>query len=299
MTNDTNKLLAIVGPTASGKSAWGERLAKKYRGAILSADSRQIYKELSIGTNAPTKQTQRRIPHYFIQTLQPTKAYSVGQFQREATRALRHCWKNRRLPIVVGGTGLYIDALVSGFSFPTKKPEPALRRRLIRLSLSQLFTTLRRLAPKTAATIDQHNRHRLIRTLEIAMATGQEPITLRQRQGKPWDCLLIGVSMDRQTLYHRIDQRVDLMIRRGLIAEVRRLSKKYSWELPAMSGIGYKQIGQYLRGEISRAEAIRLIKRDTRHYAKRQLTWFRRNRQIHWFSHYTQAEKAVRTFLAN
>ena len=299
MTNYTNTLLLVVGPTASGKSAWGERLAKKYRGAILSADSRQIYKELSIGTNAPTKQIQRRIPHYFIQTLQPTKAYSAGQFQREATRAIHQCWKNHHLPIVIGGTGLYVDALVSGFSFPTKKTDPALRQRLSRLSLSQLFTTLRRLAPKTAATIDQPNRHRLIRTLEIAMRTGREPITLRQRQDRSWNILLIGVLMDRQTLYRRIDQRVDLMIRRGLIAEVRRLSKKYLWKSPALSGIGYKQIGQYLRGAISKDEAIRLIKRDTRHYAKRQLTWFHRNKQIHWFSHYTQAEKAVRAFLVN
>lgn len=297
MIDYTNKLLVIIGPTASGKSAWALRLAKKYRGAIISADSRQIYKGLSIGTNAPSLSDRQGIPHYFIQTISPRTVYSVSRFQREATRTIKLCWKKGYLPIVVGGTGLYVSSIIQGFSFSGRQPTPAVRRSLNALTLRQLFIKLQRLAPKTSRTIDRHNRHRLIRAIEIAAQTGQEPLVLRNFNAPLWDILQLGIDVDRNILYRSINQRVDSMIRRGLIAETKRVSKKYSWKAPALSGIGYKQIGQFLRGDISKDEAIRLIKRDTRHYAKRQLTWFRRDRNIRWRSNFAQAEKAVRAFL--
>lgn len=297
MTDYMNKLIVIVGPTASGKSDWGLRIAKKYRGAIISADSRQIYSELSIGTNVPDKKTQRRAPHFLIQNVKPTAIYSAANFQKDAASAIKQCWEKNFLPIMVGGTGLYISSITNALAFPNAKPNPNLRAILNQLSTPRLYNKLLSLAPKTAHKIDRHNKHRLIRAIEIALSANHETIIAKNIGQPRWQILQIGIRTDRAVLYHKINARVDYMIRRGLIAETKRMVKKYSWKAPALTGIGYSQIGRYLRGEISRDEAIRLIKRDTRHYAKRQLTWFRRDRNIHWFAKYAKAENAVRMFM--
>lgn len=298
MIDYTNKLIVIVGPTASGKSDWGLRLAKKYHGAIISADSRQIYSELAIGTNVPDKRTQRRVPHFLIQNVKPTTIYSAASFQKDATSAIMQCWKSAFLPIIVGGTGLYISSITNTLAFPNAEPDQNLRAKLNQLPTPRLYNKLLSLAPNKAQTIDRRNKHRLIRAIEIALSTRHKIILTKNTGQQRWQILQICIKFDRTVLYHKINSRVDYMMRRGLIAETKRIAKKYTWKAPALTGIGYKQIGQFLNGNISRDEAIRLIKRDTRHYAKRQLTWFRRDKRIIWLDKYQLADRLVKQFLS-
>lgn len=293
------KLVVILGPTASGKSAWALKLARKYHGAIVSADSRQIYQKMDIGTNKPTKQEQKLVPHYLIDLVRPSAVYTVARYQHDAQNVFELIWKKNWLPFLVGGTGLYLDAVIENWKIPPRSDDLRLRKRLEKMPINLLVKKLTRLDPASGVSLDLKNKRRLIRALEVVLATGQSFVELKRKKPTPYRILKLGVQVERDILYRKINDRVDMMIRRGLISEVKRLSKKYSWESPAMTGIGYKQIGQYLRSEISRDEAIRLVKRDTRRYTKRQLTWFRRDKRIHWVKSLAQAEVLVKRFIKN
>jgi len=246
------KLIVICGPTASGKTAWSLKLAKKYDGEIISADSRQIYKKMSIGTAKPEGEWKRNglrkslfvedVPHHMIDILDPGKTFSVAQFRDKSLKYIKIAERNKRIPMLVGGTGLYISSLVDNFYIPQIEPNKQLRKSLEEKSLEDLLGLLTKMDAVAAETIDTKNKRRLIRALEVCILSG-EPFSLQKKKGEPlFDVLQIGVDVDRNELYDRINTRVDTMIEQGLVQEVERLIKqKYAWHLPSMSGVGYRQ----------------------------------------------------------
>lgn len=304
-------LIVILGPTASGKSETALKLAKKLNGEIVSADSRQIYRGMNVGTAKMTRDKKsirlsgglaalasklaeearnkklrpviiNGIPHYLIDIINPDEDFSVAEYKKFAIEIIRDIQRRGKIPILVGGTGLYISAVVDNIEIPKVKPNPALRKKLEKMPLGKLLEKLEKLDPKTIKIIDKKNKRRVIRALEVTISTGK-PFSGQRKKGKPlFDILEIGIEAPRKTLYKKIDQRVNKMIRQGLIEETRKLAKKYSWKLPSMSGIGYKQIGMYLCGEITLKKAKELIKFATHAYVRRQMTWFRKDKGIKW-----------------
>jgi tRNA dimethylallyltransferase len=282
-------LVVIVGPTAVGKTRLALRLAGELGAEIVSADSRQVYRGMDIGTDKPAAEERQRVPHHLVDIVDPDEKLTLARYQDMAYAAIGDVLARGRVPLLVGGTGLYIKAVVEGWSIPRVKPNEALRAELVREAEVKgeeaLHARLRQVDPVAAEKIDPRNVRRVIRALEVYLETGKPISELQRRRPPPYRILQIGLTMDRAALYQRIDQRVDRMIERGLVEEVRGLVEQgYGRELPAMSGLGYRQIGCYLRGEISLAEAIRLIKRDTRRFVRQQYNWFRLDdERIHWF----------------
>lgn len=302
MPRNPQKIIAIVGPTASGKTDLAIRLAKKFGGELVSADSRTIYRGLDIGTAKP-----KGYPHHLIDVVPPWKTLTLAEWKSRALRAIRDILRRGKVPIIVGGTGLYVSALVWNWKVPKVPPDPQLRARLTRRSIASLLRELQKRDPASAAAIDPRNKSRLIRALEVCIKTGK-PFSALREKGKPFfDALLIGIRMPRQKLYARIDARVDAQMRAGWLKETERLvkklrkrmSKKMVWQLPSMSSLGYRELGAHLRGEISLPEAVVLIKRNTRRYAKRQLTWWRREKRIRWVRTGAEAERITRAFLTS
>ncbi len=302
------KLIVILGPTASGKSAWVLKLAHEFGGEIVSADSRQIYRGLDIGTAKPSGQRKtikgksyllvQGVPHHLIDIVKPNQTLTLAQYQTKAIRVIRAIIKRGRTPFLVGGTGLYLSSVIDHWQIPKIKPQKNLRKQLERLSTKKLISKLKTIDPETAAVIDLSNRRRLIRALEVNLTSGSSFLSQRQKGEPLFEVLELGLLRPRGKLYQAIDRRVDAMIKRGLVGEVRKLLVQgYNLGQPALSGIGYQQIGQHLQGKIDLETAIRLIKRDTRHYAKRQLTWFRRDQRIKWLSNFGEARKLVKKFI--
>ncbi len=312
MTESLPKLVVLLGPTASGKTSMSLRLAKQYNGNIISADSRQMYKDMTIGTakvagewqwgfgwSGPRKTYMvEGIPHHLVDFLNPGQSFTVAQFRDHAIKYVKMAHSLGRIPFVVGGTGLYISAIVDNFHIPRVPANKKLRQSLEEKSSDELLQLLKTLDPVSAHTIDAHNKRRMIRALEVCIFTGQS-FSQQQKKGEPlFDILQIGISVPREELYRRIDARVDEMMHQGLLAEVEQLiQKKYSWDLPSMSGIGYRQFRPYLEGSISLEDAVLALKRDTRRFAKRQLTWFRRDARIVWCDTSDMVEKQVHQFL--
>ncbi|MBL7155448.1 MAG: tRNA (adenosine(37)-N6)-dimethylallyltransferase MiaA [Candidatus Portnoybacteria bacterium] len=293
----TNKLIVILGPTASGKSDLAIKLAKKFNGEIVSADSRQIYQEMDIGTNKLTKKQMSGIKHYLIDLIKPDQEFTLAQYKKRAVKIIKDIQKRGKLPFLVGGTGLYIQAIVDNLQIPQVRPNKKLRNKLEKLSNQELFKQLKKLDPLTAAAIDPHNKRRLIRALEVCLIT-KKPFSKQRKKGQPlFDVCQIGLKLPKETLNKKIDQRVEKMIQAGLIEENKKLAKKYSFDLPAMSGIGYQEISRYLKDEINLEEAKKLIKQYTRQYARRQMSWFKKDKRIKWIEAQNQAEKLLRNFL--
>jgi tRNA dimethylallyltransferase len=282
-------LVVIVGPTAVGKTRLALRLAGELGAEIVSADSRQVYRGMDIGTDKPAAEERQRVPHHLVDIVDPDEKLTLARYQDMAYAAIEDVLARGRVPLLVGGTGLYIKAVVEGWSIPRVKPNEALRAELYREAEVKgeeaLHARLRQVDPVAAEKIDPRNVRRVIRALEVYLETGKPISELQRRRPPPYRILQIGLTMDRAALYQRIDQRVDRMIERGLVEEVRGLVEQgYGRELPAMSGLGYRQIGCYLRDEISLEEAICLIKRDTRRFVRQQYNWFRLDdERIHWF----------------
>lgn len=307
-TKKLSKAVVILGPTGSGKTGWGLKLAKKFSAEIISADSRQIYQKMTIGTAKPLGEWRRSgfrktfyvedIPHHLIDFLDPGKLFTVANFRDRAIKFAKLAYYNRHLPIVVGGTGLYIHSFVDNLQIPRIAPNTKLRKSFEEKTNLELLKWLEHLDPKTASCVDPQNKRRIIRALEVCILSGSL-FSKQQTKGDPvFDVLQIGIKVPREILYERIDTRTDEMIKLGLVEEVRQLARqKYGWKLPSMSGIGYKQFKGYLDGEYALDEAIERLKRDTRRYAKRQLTWFRRDERIKWVETYEEAEKLVEKFL--
>ena len=300
-------LIAIVGPTAVGKSELGLRLAEEFGGEIVSADSRQIYRGLDIGTAKPTAEERRRVPHHLLDVVDPDEVLTLAQYQELAYAAIDDILARSKVPFLVGGTGLYIKAAVEGWSIPRVPPNEKLREELYRLAELEgpeaLHARLWEVDPAAAARIDPRNVRRVVRALEVYAETGRPISELQRRSPPPYRTLQIGLTMEREELYRRIDARVERMIERGLVEEVRGLIERgYGLDLPAMSGLGYREIGLYLKGEIGLEEAIRLIKRNTRRFVRHQYNWFRLDDpDIHWFDAlnepYDQIRRLVASFL--
>jgi tRNA dimethylallyltransferase len=282
-------LVVIVGPTAVGKTGLALRLAGELGAEIVSADSRQVYRGMDIGTDKPTVEERQRVPHHLVDIADPDEEFTLAQYQSMAYAAIDEVLARGRVPLLVGGTGLYIKAVVEGWSIPRVRPNEALRAELYREAEVKgeeaLHARLRQVDLVAAEKIDPRNVRRVIRALEVYLETGKPISELQRRRPPPYRVLRVGLTMERAALYRRIDRRIDRMIERGLIEEVRGLVEQgYGYELSAMSGLGYRQIGCYLRGEISLEEAIRLIKRDTRRFVRQQYNWFRLDDEgIRWF----------------
>lgn len=300
------KVVVILGPTAAGKTQWSIQLAKQFHGSVISADSRQIYKKMDIGTAKPTGERLglRRslhvdgVPHHMIDIIDPGKKFTVAQFRDRALKYIKLATKNNRLPIVAGGTGLYISALVDNYTIPRIPENKKLRQSLESKTAAELMTLLTSLDPGAAKTMDPKNKRRIIRALEVCILSG-EPYSAQRLRGEPLiDVLQIGITVPRDTLHQRINTRVDEMMKLGLLKEVEQLMKqKYSWELPSMSGVGYRQFQGFFEGRHSLDECIELLKRDTRRFARRQCTWFRRDKRIQWVERYDEALALVKEFL--
>lgn len=287
-------LIAIVGPTASGKSALALKLAKKYKGYIISADSRQVYQGMDIGTAKPTKAEQRSIHHEMLDIAAPNKRFTVAEYQSKVFAILK---TRPGQPFLVGGTGLYIDAVLQNWQIPSGKPNAKLRHQLEKSSLGELVKRLRKVDPASTRVIDLNNKRRVIRALEVALQTGQSFTRLKKQRPLPYRVLKIGLTLPRQKLIERINKRVDLMMKRSLLKETKLLVKRYGYNAPALDGLGYRQLIRHLKGELTLTEAVERIKIETRQYAKRQMTWFKRDKSIHWLRTQSQAERLIRKFI--
>jgi len=284
----TQKLVAIVGPTATGKTALAIALARTLGGEIVGADSRQVYRHMDIGTAKPTPEERSLAPHHLIDVVSPDQEFSLAQYLELAVAALEDVWSRGKQPLLVGGSGQYVWALLEGWRVPRLPPQRKLRRELeeraARQGAGALHGELVQVDPKAAARIDPRNVRRVIRALEVHKATGC-PISYWQEKGPPpWQTFILGLTCPRQVLYERIDARVDAMMEAGLVDEVRALlAMGYSPSLAALSGIGYKQVCQYLAGELDLATAVAQIKTATHRLARQQYTWFRLDdRRIRW-----------------
>jgi tRNA dimethylallyltransferase len=282
-------VIAIVGPTAVGKSELALQLAQYFPVEIIGADSRQVYRYMDIGTNKPSPAERASVPHHVIDVIEPDEDFSLTMYHQLATEALKAIQKKGKLPLLVGGSGLYVWALVEGWKIPQVPPDQKLRRQLEaraeQKGSQSLYRELQDIDPAAAAKINPSNIRRIIRALEIYHTSGQPPSRLQHKEAPGFPILLVGLTRERSELYKRIDWRVDKMIQMGLIEEVEQLLKKgYSPSLPSMSGIGYKQIGQFLRGEMTLPQAVDKIKYETHRLARHQYAWFRlSDSRIHWF----------------
>lgn len=291
------KLIVILGPTASGKSELAVKLAKKFKGEIVSADSRQVYKRMDIGTGKITKKEMRGIPHYLLDVASPKRRFTVVQYRRLTIIAINKILKKDRVPILCGGAGFYIQAVVDGIVIPEVKPDWRLRSNLERKSTQQLFNLLKSLDSKRAKTIEQKNRRRLIRALEIIIKTKKPVPSLKQRP-LPYPVLMIGIKRGKKEFKKLIKGRFLKWLNRGLIKEVKDLKKSgLSWRKIEDFGIHYRVLAQYLQKKINYKEMIENSLKELQNYAKRQMTWFKKDKRIIWVKDYKKAEKLIKNFL--
>jgi tRNA dimethylallyltransferase len=359
MSTAKPKLIVILGPTASGKTELALALAKKFGSEIVSADSRQIYKEMNIGTAKPfcfpvsfpparhasqgeagrrkresslslrgarsplaaERQSNLVIPHHLINIIRPDQDFTLSQYQKLAIKTIKDIQKQGKIPFLVGGTGLYIKSIVDNLKIPQVKPDKKLRQKLEKLTEKQLFQKLKKIDPAVLDFIDPNNKRRLIRALEVCLLT-KKPFSQQREKGEElFDVLQIGLKISKEELKKRIEQRTEKMLEAGLVDEVKNLLKKYSPDLPSMSGIGYREIIQYLLSSQKAApflslrgappltgrrsnlassdlsQAKQLIIQRTYQYAKRQMTWFKKDKRIKWIKNSKEAEKLVRKFI--
>lgn len=296
------KLIAILGPTASGKTELAIKLAKRFHGEIISADSRQIYRGMDIGTAKATKRHRQQVPHHLIDTKTPRQSYTVAHFLRNARRTIRKISARGRLPFLVGGTGLYLYALLQGLNIPKVKPNPRMRHQLEKLSAEKLFRLLKKLNPARASTIDRHNPRRLIRAIEIAKDGGLKtsatyPSVVAATFRSPFDTpLILGLKIPKTKLRQNINRRVDQMFRQGLVSEVKKLIKKYGRRKIFSETIGYREVMDYLDKKITLQEARDQIKKNTWRFQRHQYNWFRRLPVV-WIKNERQAEAKINKFL--
>lgn len=283
------KVIVICGPTASGKTALSIELAKKINGEIVSCDSMQIYKDMDIGTAKPTIEEMQGIKHYMLDFVSPDERYSVADYKKQAKQAIREIIEKGKVPIVVGGTGLYVDSLIYEIEYQDIEFDEKYRKQLEERSekegLEVLYNEAKKIDPEAITKISQNDKKRILRILEIYNATGKNKTEQEKESRKnevEFDYKVYAISWDREKLYDRINQRVDIMIDQGLIEEVQKIYSKYNKFPTAMQGLGYKEVLEYLEGKCNKQEMIDKIKQETRRYAKRQLTWFRKNKQTIW-----------------
>ena len=301
-----DKVIVICGPTASGKTALSIELAKKIDGEIISADSMQIYKDMNIGTAKPTAQEMQGIKHYLLDFISPEERYSVADYKIDAKKAIKEIIEKGKTPIIVGGTGLYVDSLIYEIEYPNIEFDENYRKELEeqvkKEGLDKLYEKAKQIDPQAIEKISRNDAKRILRILEIYHATGktktQQEIESRKKEVE-YDYKVFALNWDREKLYQRINKRVDIMIEQGLIKEVKEISKKYNKFPTAMQGLGYKEVVDYLEGNCTKEEMIEKIKKETRHYAKRQLTWFRKNKQTIWLNGEGSVQENIDNILKN
>lgn len=286
-----DKVLIIVGPTASGKTKLGIEAAKRFNGEIISADSMQIYKYMNIGTAKPTFEEREGIPHHLIDIVEPNEKFSVAEFKNRAEKCIEDILKRGKLPIIVGGTGLYVNSLINTFDFMNTNENPELRKKLEEEAKQYgneiLYERLKKIDPEVCNRIHLNDLKRIIRALEIYEVTGKN-ITENQKNtkeiSKKYDYIIVGLDTDREKLYERINLRVDIMLKEGLLDEVREIQYrlKEQGKTTSMQAIGYKELIEVFEGRTTLEAAVEKVKKESRNYAKRQLTWFRRNKDIVW-----------------
>lgn len=286
---EKHKVIVICGPTASGKTALSIELAKKINGEIVSADSMQIYKDMDIGTAKPTKQEMGEIKHYLLDFVSPEDRYSVAQYKQDAKKAIKEIINKGKTPIIVGGTGLYVDSLIYEIEYNDIKLDEEYRKKLEKIAeeqgLEELYKKAVEIDPEAMKKISQNDKKRIMRVLEIYHSTGKTKTEQEKESRKnpvEFDYRVFAINWDREILYQRINKRVDIMVDQGLIEEVKEILNKYDKFPTAMQGLGYKEVVDYLNGIYTKEEMIEKIKLETRRYAKRQLTWFRKNKQTIW-----------------
>ena len=299
------KVIVICGPTASGKTSLSIELAKQINGEIISADSMQIYDEMQIGTAKPDEEEMQGIKHYLIGNIKPTTRYSVSEYKIDAINAIEEILQKGKTPIVVGGTGLYVNSLIYGIDYPEVETDLEYRAELERIveekGLEYLYNKAVQIDPEAMQNISKNDQKRILRVLEIYKETGKTKTQLEiesRKNGIPYDYKVFALNMPREILYDRINQRVDIMIQKGLVEEVKKLYNKYGEKLTtAMQGIGYKEVVEYLKGNLTKEEMIEKIKMETRRYAKRQLTWFRKNKEIKWIDGLSPLDENIQCIL--
>ena len=287
--NEKHKVIVICGPTASGKTALSIELAKKINGEIVSADSMQIYKDMDIGTAKPTKQEMGEIKHYLLDFVSPEDRYSVAQYKQDAKKAIKEIINKGKTPIIVGGTGLYVDSLIYEIEYNDIKLDEEYRKKLEKIAeeqgLEEVYKKAVEIDPEAMKKISQNDKKRIMRVLEIYRSTGKTKTEQEKESRKnpvEYDYRVFAINWNREILYQRINKRVDIMVEQGLIEEVKEILNKYDKFPTAMQGLGYKEVVDYLNGIYTKEEMIEKIKLETRRYAKRQLTWFRKNKQTIW-----------------
>ena len=299
------KVVVICGPTASGKTALSIELAKRINGEIVSADSMQIYDEMNIGTAKPDQEEMQGIKHYLIGNIKPTNRYSVSEFKKDAISAIKEIVSKEKMPIVVGGTGLYVNSLVYGIDYPEIQTNLEYRKKLEKIveekGLQYLFEKAVEIDKEAMKNISPNDKKRILRVLEIYKETGKTKTELEResrKNGIPYDYKIFAINMPREILYDRINRRVDIMIEKGLINEVSSLYEKYGESmLTSMQAIGYKEVVEFLKGNCTKEEMIEKIKMETRRYAKRQLTWFRKIENIQWLDGLNDIQNNVNIIL--
>ena len=298
------KVIVICGPTASGKTALSIELAKQINGEIVSADSMQIYKDMNIGTAKPTKEERQGIKHYLIDFVSPDERYSVADYKQDAKKAIREILKKGKVPIIVGGTGLYVDSLIYEIEYPNiefdEKYREKLEKEVEEKGLEELYEKAKEVDIEAIKKISKNDKKRILRILEIYHATGknktEQEIESRKNEVE-FDYKVYALNWDREKLYERINKRVDIMLDQGLIEEVKNVYEKYNRFPTAMQGLGYKEVVEYLENKTTKEEMIEKIKQETRRYAKRQMTWFRKNKQTIWLNAEEEIQNNIKIIL--
>lgn len=292
------KLIVIVGPTASGKTKLSLQLAKKFNGYIISADSKQVYAGMDIGTGKITQEEQENIPHFGLDIVQPDQDFNVSHFKTYAESIIK---SHPGLPILVGGTGLFVDSLIHNITPPQVTPDPVFRNKIEEQitdkGLDSVVQELTLLDPEAKNVVDLKNPRRVIRALEVCVKTGKPFSSFYEKGPEKYDALFLGIAIEKELLHKKIDTRINSMIKNGLIDETKNLLKQYPKTIPAMLSLGYRQLIPYLEGVISKEQAIDDIKSETKKYAKRQMTWFKKNKNIVWISDTAQAIEHTQEFL--
>jgi tRNA dimethylallyltransferase len=299
MSKKESKLIVVLGPTASGKSELAVKLAKKFKGEVISADSRQVYKGIDIGTGKITKREMEGVPHYLLDVVSFKKRFTVIQYRKLALRAMEKISNKGKIPILCGGTGFYIQAVVDGIMIPRVPPDWKLRRGLEKKSADRLYQLLKKIDPRRARTIDRKNPRRLIRAIEIVLKI-KKPVPKLKKHPLPYPVLMLGIKKSDWELKKLIKNRFLKWLKTGLIAEIKTMKKSgLSWQRIEDFGLHYKIISRYLQDKLNRQEMIENSLKELEHYAQRQMTWFRRDKRICWVKNYKEAEVLAKKFLSN
>jgi len=292
-----SKIIVILGPTASGKSDLAVKIAKKFNGEVISADSRQVYKGLDIGTGKITKKEMREVPHHLLDIAGPKRKFTVVQYRKLALKAIDEIFKKGKIPILCGGTGFYIQAVIDGILIPEVPPDWKLRKKLRKKSIKELYQILKKLDPKRAKTIEKQNPRRLIRAIEIVLKT-KKPVPIFQKNPLPYPVLMLGIEKEKKELSSLIRKRFLKWLKIGLIAEGKKLRKSgLSWKRIDDFGIHYRVISHYLQKKTNFQRMIEDSVKEIQNYAKRQMTWFKRDKRIDWVKNYKTAAKLTKKFL--